>query len=231
VNVQKHMEGRWRTPRTDDNWEHYGYKSWQVVVQWKKDLIEPLKSEKLYNDLESLREKMPNGFKSLRVEFQVGTVVMQAWAEVQHNIIYKNPHNIHSTPTMKRMIDAINGLAITADIMLKELDRSLEDARKEAEELAERMRVEQAQRIERLKDKLKQLKSEQFKLEQEAIVQLEQEQLELIDDKREQFWKVREYVKRLEEELNWLIEDQREREQLEREQLERKQLKWKVRER
>ena len=33
---------------------------------------------------------------------------------------------------MKRMIDAVNGLAITTDIMLKELERSLEDAKKEA---------------------------------------------------------------------------------------------------
>ncbi|KAG5787412.1 hypothetical protein H9Q69_013519 [Fusarium xylarioides] len=59
-----------------------------------------------------------------RVEIQIGTVVSQAWAEVQHNIIYKRPDDIMSTPTMKRMIDAINGLAITTEIILSELERN-----------------------------------------------------------------------------------------------------------
>ncbi|GAW25937.1 putative ankyrin repeat protein [Rosellinia necatrix] len=68
-----------------------------------------------------------------RIEIQIGTVVTQAWAEVQHNIIYKNPHNLRITPTMKRIVDAVNGLAITTDIMLKELDQSLEQARKDLE--------------------------------------------------------------------------------------------------
>ena len=60
-------------------------------------------------------------------------MVTQAWAEVQHNIIYKTSNDIQATPTMKRMIDAINGLAITTDIMLAELERSRLQAEKEAE--------------------------------------------------------------------------------------------------
>ncbi len=116
LDVQKHTNGPWRSrdlDGTDEYWENYGYKSWQMVVEWKKP--------------------PPQGLKSFRVEIQVGTVVTQAWAEVQHNIIYKRPTDILSTPTMKRMIDGINGLAITTDIMLKELERSLEQAKKEAE--------------------------------------------------------------------------------------------------
>ncbi len=151
LDPQSHLTiGAWVSPGpdgADEHWEHYGYKSWQVVVQWKEDLLEPLKSgdpcarlelELPRGRLESLRDQMPKGFKSLRVEFQVGTVVTQAWAEVQHNIIYKNPYDVSTTPTMRRMIDAINGLAITTDIMLKELERSLEDAKKEEE--AERIK-------------------------------------------------------------------------------------------
>ena len=68
------------------------------------------------------KEPLPEEFKLPRVEIQVGTVVTQAWAEVQHNIIYKDPDGILTTPNMKRIIDAINGLAITTDIMLKELE-------------------------------------------------------------------------------------------------------------
>lgn len=73
--------------------------------------------------------------KFLRVEIQIGTVVTQAWAEVQHNIVYKNPENILTTPTMKRIIDAINGMAITTDIMLKESRQGVEAAKEEAEKL------------------------------------------------------------------------------------------------
>ena len=110
LDPQKHSIGQWYSPGpngTDEYWEHYGYKSWQVVVEW--------------------REPLPERFKSLRAEIQVGTVVAQAWAEVQHNIIYKRPHDILTTPTMMRMSDAINGMAITTELMLKELKRSLEE--------------------------------------------------------------------------------------------------------
>ncbi|CAF9928677.1 MAG: hypothetical protein HETSPECPRED_006894 [Heterodermia speciosa] len=126
--------GAWVSPETNDHWEHYGYKSWQVVVQWKENPLELPKSEDLRSRLTSLRKEMPKGFKSLRVEIQIGTVVTQAWAEVQHNIIYKKPANILATPSMKRMIDATNGLAITTEIMLKELQKGVEDAKKEAED-------------------------------------------------------------------------------------------------
>lgn len=117
LDVTKHMEGRWHSrdgAGTDEYWEFYGYKSWQMVAEWKAPPLDDL--------------------ESLPVEIQVGTVVTQAWAEVQHNIIYKNPDDIVSTMTMRRIIDAMNGLAITTEIMLKELERSLELAKIEAEE-------------------------------------------------------------------------------------------------
>ena len=114
LDIYKHLDGPW-LDRDNDYWEHYGYRSWQMVVEWKKPPHEDL--------------------KSLRVEIQVGTVVTQAWAEVQHSIIYKYPERIRSTPAMRRMIDAINGLAITTDIMLKDLRENLEQAEKRAKHL------------------------------------------------------------------------------------------------
>ncbi|KAJ3575795.1 hypothetical protein NPX13_g3906 [Xylaria arbuscula] len=114
ADIQQHVKGPWRSlgPRgtDDEHWEHSGYKSWQIVVGLKQ----------------------PEELRRFRIEIQVGTVVTQAWAEVQHNIIYKRSASVLATPTMKRMIDAINGLAITTDIMLKELERGLEAAEKEA---------------------------------------------------------------------------------------------------
>jgi ppGpp synthetase/RelA/SpoT-type nucleotidyltranferase len=116
LDIDCHGNGLWMS-RDDDGfdefWEYSGYRSWQIVVAWKTALNE--------------------GLNHLNVEIQLGTVVTQAWAEVQHNIIYKRPTDILATPTMKRIIDAINGLAINTEIMLKELERGYEQARKEAE--------------------------------------------------------------------------------------------------
>ena len=134
-----------------------------MVVQWKENLLEPLKSEDLCDRLKLLRKRMPKGFKSLRVEFQVGTVVTQAWAEVQHSIVYKNPNNISTTPAMRRLIDAINGLAITNDIMLKELKRSLEEAEKEAEDL----KNHGEENFSNIEEQLEKLKTEYMSLMQQ----------------------------------------------------------------
>ncbi len=113
-----------------DFWHNYGYKSWQMVVAWKED--------RMHDTLKQLKIQAPEGLKvlnfdSLRVEIQIGTAVTQAWAEIQHNVIYKKPKRVLTTTTMKRMIDATNGLAITTDIMLEELERNLKKAAEEAE--------------------------------------------------------------------------------------------------
>ncbi|CAN9334803.1 unnamed protein product [Alternaria alternata] len=113
----KYNQGPWRSKdsnRNEEDWQHYGYKSWQQVVE----------SGGGFSPIIGLFEP--------RVEIQVGTVVTQAWAEVQHNIIYKRSNDVLATPTMKRMIDAINGMAITTEIMLRELKRSVEAAEVEA---------------------------------------------------------------------------------------------------
>ncbi|CZR70163.1 uncharacterized protein PAC_20064 [Phialocephala subalpina] len=91
--IDNYLRGIWLDENNND-WEHYGYKSWQMVVEWKEPLL--------------------------------------GRGAIQYH--YKNPLNIRSTPTMTRMIDSINGLAITTDIMLRELKRSLEVVEKEAEE-------------------------------------------------------------------------------------------------
>ena len=135
LDPQKHsINGAWVSPGTNHQWEHYGYKSWQVVAQWKRKSLEVPQSVQLLGDSEILRSQMPKGFKSLRIEIQVGTVVTQAWAEVQHNIIYKRSDGLMITPTMERTIDAMNGLAITTDIMLKELRRCLTEQQRKWEE-------------------------------------------------------------------------------------------------
>ncbi|EQB44658.1 hypothetical protein CGLO_16571 [Colletotrichum gloeosporioides Cg-14] len=121
LDPQQHSNGAWRSPGLDgfsESWEHSGYKSWQIVVEWK--------------------ESPDKSLDSLRVEIQIGTVIMHAWAEVEHSILYKRPDDMVFTPTIMRMLDAINGLGITTEIMLKELDRALVIAKKEADERGQR---------------------------------------------------------------------------------------------
>jgi ppGpp synthetase/RelA/SpoT-type nucleotidyltranferase len=127
TDVYQYGRGRWYTIDANnavEYWNHSGYESWQMVVKGKNPLRDSLKS---------VRVGMHERFKSLKFEIQVGTVVSQAWAEVQHNILYKRPDNVLATSAMKGIIDAMNGLAITTDILLKELARSLEDAKTEVE--------------------------------------------------------------------------------------------------
>ncbi|KAM3452243.1 hypothetical protein MY3296_004681 [Beauveria thailandica] len=110
--IERHGNGPWlqNLGYSEDTWQHYGYKSWQMVIQWQRAGW----------SLEAAA--FSNLFSPFRVEIQLGTVLTQAWAEVQHNIIYKCPSEIQVTDNMKRMIDATNGLSISADILLVELD-------------------------------------------------------------------------------------------------------------
>ncbi|KAM3529460.1 hypothetical protein MY4038_005381 [Beauveria bassiana] len=110
--IERHGNGPWlqNLGYSKDTWQHYGYKPWQMVVHWQKAGW----------SLEAAA--MSNLFAPFRVEIQLGTVTTQAWAEVQHNIIYKCPSELQVTENMKRIIDATNGMSITADILLVELD-------------------------------------------------------------------------------------------------------------
>ncbi|PNP56077.1 hypothetical protein THARTR1_03602 [Trichoderma harzianum] len=52
------------------------------------------------------------------VEIQVGTVIMHAWAEVEHDITYKT-HGREVTQDEKAVLDILNGLAIASEVGLR----------------------------------------------------------------------------------------------------------------
>ena len=60
-----------------------------------------------------------------RVEIQIITVVMHAWSEVEHDLIYKNPWGLAPDLEIDRMLDAINGLSITSEILLRQLQETI----------------------------------------------------------------------------------------------------------
>ncbi|KAI0974175.1 hypothetical protein F4678DRAFT_486671 [Xylaria arbuscula] len=61
-------------------------------------------------------------WKNFMVEIQAGTVVMHAWAEVEHDIIYKELDQVESFEDVQRISDLINGVALTGEVALKQLE-------------------------------------------------------------------------------------------------------------
>ena len=68
-------------------------------------------------------------------------IVMHAWSEVEHDLIYKNPYQLPPNPTIDRMVDAVNGLAITNEILLQQLQQTFQSSRKTEEEVFEDLYV------------------------------------------------------------------------------------------
>ncbi|KAL7975446.1 hypothetical protein HDV63DRAFT_361628, partial [Trichoderma sp. SZMC 28014] len=52
------------------------------------------------------------------VEFQIGTVIMHAWAEVEHDITYKT-HGREVPQDEKAVLDILNGLALASEVGLR----------------------------------------------------------------------------------------------------------------
>ena len=59
------------------------------------------------------------------VEVQVGSVLMHAWAEVEHDLIYK-PESGEISEDEDAILDEINGLVITGEVALERLQRAVE---------------------------------------------------------------------------------------------------------
>jgi ppGpp synthetase/RelA/SpoT-type nucleotidyltranferase len=60
-----------------------------------------------------------------RVEIQVASVLMHAWAEVEHDLIYKPLTGVLSVDEYA-ILDEINGLVITGEIALERLQRAMQ---------------------------------------------------------------------------------------------------------
>jgi ppGpp synthetase/RelA/SpoT-type nucleotidyltranferase len=63
-----------------------------------------------------------SAWRELKIEIQVGTVVMHAWSEVEHDIIYKPSDGMPLSEDVKRIMDLINGIALTGEVALRQLE-------------------------------------------------------------------------------------------------------------
>ena len=68
-------------------------------------------------------QQLRDDFSSLNplIEIQVASVLMHAWAEVDHDLVYKTLTSGSPSRQELRLLDAINGLAHTGEILLQEL--------------------------------------------------------------------------------------------------------------
>jgi len=66
-----------------------------------------------------------SSYSAARIEIQVGSVLMHAWAEVEHDLIYKPESGIPSEDE-NAILDELNGLVIAGEIALERLQRAVE---------------------------------------------------------------------------------------------------------
>lgn len=65
-------------------------------------------------------------YADARIEIQIASLLMHAWAEVEHDLIYK-PLNGKLSIGEYSLLDQINGLALTGDVTLEQLQRTMKE--------------------------------------------------------------------------------------------------------
>jgi hypothetical protein len=112
-------------------------KIYKVQAMCKPDL-EPESSKSFIAYINSKKPKGDSNFGevfkkvigSKKTEIQLTTIVMHAWSHVEHDIVYKRFPGAHSTERIDRMLDDINGLSITSEILLRSFGKRNGKARK-----------------------------------------------------------------------------------------------------
>ncbi len=88
-----------------------GYSATHLLVKLKHERLE--RPEQKY-------------YSNARVEVQIASVFMHAWAEVEHDLVYK-PLKGESSIGEYSLLDQVNGLAFTGDVALEQLQRIMKD--------------------------------------------------------------------------------------------------------
>ncbi|MEJ0092103.1 MAG: RelA/SpoT domain-containing protein [Methylocella sp.] len=64
-------------------------------------------------------------YATAKIEIQVGSVLMHAWAEVEHDLMYK-PESGDLSEDEEAILDEVNGLVLTGEVALERLQRALQ---------------------------------------------------------------------------------------------------------
>lgn len=76
-------------------------------------------------------EEANKQYAAAKIEVQVGSVLMHAWSEVEHDLIYK-PESGTLSEDEEAILDEVNGLVIAGEVALERLQRALERRLSEA---------------------------------------------------------------------------------------------------
>ncbi|MBQ7752248.1 MAG: (p)ppGpp synthetase [Treponema sp.] len=109
---------------TEKNFSEFGYESIHVLVKIPEECFPP-KDERFEN-------LMPLGGE-LVCEIQIRTILQDAWAEVEHELIYKTEFSPFDAP-LRRKLAAINASLSLADITFQEIRDYQKKLQKELEE-------------------------------------------------------------------------------------------------
>jgi putative GTP pyrophosphokinase len=101
--IQKHFQVIETERKGHYTFKEFGYESTHLLIKIPDDII---------------RERGHAGCDS--AEIQIRTILQDAWAEVEHELVYKAEFNPFDTP-MKRKLAAVNASLSLADIIFQEI--------------------------------------------------------------------------------------------------------------
>jgi ppGpp synthetase/RelA/SpoT-type nucleotidyltranferase len=74
----------------------------------------------------SFQDELQNRYCEAKIEIQVASVLMHAWSEVEHDLVYK-PSQGSISERENAILDEINGLVLTGEIALERLQKAIEE--------------------------------------------------------------------------------------------------------
>ena len=109
--VEKKLQGKFTIVETDNKrvgrtYREFGYESVHLLIKVPDDLL--LLSGSPHSDINDI------------IEIQIRTILQDAWAEVEHELIYKSEFNPYDEP-MRRKLAALSASLYLADITFQEL--------------------------------------------------------------------------------------------------------------
>ena len=109
---------------SNNNFKEFGYESVHVLIKIPNEI--KTKVEKKFKGLDNLDDE-------LVCEIQIRTILQDAWAEVEHELIYKTEFNPFDIP-LRRKLASINASLTLADITFQEIRDYQNKLQKELDE-------------------------------------------------------------------------------------------------
>ena len=127
----------------EKKFSEFGYESIHVLIKIPEECLPPLTGK--YKDLAPLPENVV-------CEIQIRTILQDAWAEVEHELIYKTEFNPFDIP-LRRKLASLNASLTLADITFQEirdyqkkLQKEIEDRRRSFYSMADNLLNEKVEK-------------------------------------------------------------------------------------